>query len=59
MYQAKPIKYIIMHMQIIKPFIGQTNIHQKAESLGVASLSKLVNSNSIFDTKCAEFSTQW
>ena len=33
-----------------------------AESLRAASLSKLdnrVNSNSIFNTKCPEFSTKW
>ena len=58
MYQAKPIKSIIMDMQIIKPYISQTNIHKK-ESLRVASLSKLVDSNSVFDTKCAEFSKKW
>ena len=36
--------------------------HQKAESLRAPSLSKLdnmVNSNSIFNTKYAEFSTKW
>ena len=35
--------------------------YQKAESLRAASLSKLdnmVNDNSIFNTKCAEFSTK-
>ena len=34
-----------MHIQIIKPYISQTNVHKKAESLRVASLSKLVNSH--------------
>ena len=36
--------------------------YQKAESLRAASLSKLdnmVNKNSIFNTKYAEFSTKW
>ena len=36
--------------------------YQKAESLIAASLSKLDNSiknNSIFNAKCAEFSTKW
>ena len=36
--------------------------YQNAESLKSISLSKLenmVNSNSIFNTKCAELSTKW
>ena len=36
--------------------------HQKAESLRAVSLSKLdnmVSNNSIFNEKCAEFSTKW
>ena len=40
----------------------QTRYHQKAESLRAASLSKLdnmVNNNSNFNTKRAEFSTKW
>ena len=42
--------------------MGETNNDQKAESLRAASLSKLdnmVNSNSIYKQKCAEFSTKW
>ena len=58
-YKDKPTKSITMHLQIIKPYIGQTNICQNAESLRAASLSKLVNSNSIFVTMCADFSTKW
>ena len=48
-------------MSYIKPYVGETHNHKKAESLRAASLSKLdnmVNSNSIFNTKCAESSTK-
>ena len=48
------------YIQIIKSHLGETHNHQKAESLRAPSFSKLdnmVNSNSIFNTKCAEFST--
>ena len=42
--------------------MSQTGYPSKAESLRSASLSKLdntENSNSIFNTKYAEFSTKW
>ena len=54
--QSNPLS---CYIQIIKPYMGQTHIHQKADSLSAASLSKLdnmVNSKSIFNTKCLEFS---
>ena len=50
------------YIQIIKPYVDETHIHQIAETLRAASLSKLdnmVNSNSVFNTMCAEFSTKW
>ena len=61
-YQANAIK------NIIKLYIYQNTLWvkkvtlQKAESLRAASHPKLgntVNRNSIFNTRCAEFSTKW
>ena len=54
--QSNPLS---CYIQIIKPYIGQTHIHQKADSLSATSLSKfdnMVNSKSIFNTTCVEFS---
>ena len=54
--QSNPLS---CYIQIIKPYMGQTHIHQKADSLSAASLSKfdnMVNSKSIFNTKSVEFS---
>ena len=53
---------LLCYIQIIKPYMGQIYIHQIPETLRPASLSKLdnmVNSDSIFNTKYAEFSTKW
>ena len=50
------------YIQIITPYMGQTHIHQKAESSRAAPLLKfdnMVNSNSIFNAKCPEFSIKW
>ena len=52
--QAKPVKSSIMHIQIIKRYMGQTDLYQKVESLRAISFSTLDNmfkSNSIFNTK--------
>ena len=60
-FQAKLIKSIFMCIQIIKPYIYQTHIYQSVESLRPSSISKLDNmlkSNSVFNTKCAEFSSK-
>ena len=47
-------------IQIIKPYVGETHNHQKAESLRTPSLlDNMVNSNLIFNTKCAAFSAKW
>ena len=47
-------------IQIIKPYVGETHNHQKAESLRAPSLlDNMVNSNLIFNTKCAAFSAKW
>ena len=50
-------------IQIINTFLSNThNTLQKVQILRAASPSKLentVNNNSIFNTKCAEFSTKW
>ena len=60
-FQDRPSKSIItLYKNHIT--LGQRHIHQKAESIRAASLSKLdniVNNNSIFNTKCCEFSTKW
>ena len=61
---AKPSQSNLLscYIQIIKPYWGEKYNHTKVESLRAASLSKLdnvVNSNSIFNTNCAEFSTKW
>ena len=50
------------YTHIVKPYMGHTHIHQIPEALRVGSYSKsdnMVNSNSIFNTKYAEFSTEW
>ena len=60
-FQAKLIKSIFMCIQIIKPYIYQTHIYQSVESLRTSSISKLDNmlkSNSVFNTKWAEFSSK-
>ena len=60
--QAKPVKSSIMHIQIIKRYMGQTDLYQKVESLRAISFSTLDNmfkSNSIFNTKQVEFCTKW
>ena len=60
-FQAKLIKSIFMCIQIIKPYIYQTHIYQSVESLRPSSISKLDNmlkSNSVFNTKWAEFSSK-
>ena len=47
-------------IQIIKPYVGETHNHQKAESLRAPSLlDNMVNSSLIFNTKCAAFSAKW
>ena len=50
-------------IQIINNFLSNTHdTLQKVQTLRAASPSKLentVNNNSIFNTKCAEFSTKW
>ena len=61
---AKPSQssLLLCHIQIIKPYKSQTHIHQKAKFLKAASLSKLnnmVNTNSISNTKCVEYSIKW
>ena len=60
-FEAKLIKSIFMCIQIIKSYIYQTHICQSVESLRSSSISKLDNmlkSNSVFNTKCAEFSSK-
>ena len=61
---AKPSQSNLLscYIKTIKPYVGEKCNHTKIESLRAASLSKLdnvVNSSSVFNTKCAEFSTKW
>ena len=61
-WQAKPIKFIIKLYTDHDTLWVKHATHQKAESLGAASLSKLdnmVKNNSIFNTEHAEFFTKW
>ena len=60
--QANPLKFIIKLYTDHKNLCVKHATHQKAESLRAASLSKLgniVNNKSVFNTKYAEFSTNW
>ena len=60
--QPKPIKFIINLYANRNTLLVKRTTHQKAESLRAASLSKLANTEnniSIFNAKCAEFSTKW
>ena len=60
--QAKPLKFIIKLCADHRNLWVKHTTHKKAESLRAASLSnldKIVNSNSIFNTKFDEFSTKW
>ena len=60
--QAKPIKFMIKLSTDHNTFLVKHATYQKVESLRATSLSKLenmVNSNSIFNTNCPEFSTKW
>ena len=62
MCQVKPIKYIIKLYTDPNILWVKHATYEKAESLKSTSLSKLdnmVNNNSIFNTKYAEFSTKW
>ena len=59
MLQSKPIKFNINLYTNPNSLLAKHAAHQKVESLRAASLSKIentVNSNSIFNTKCPEFS---
>ena len=52
------------YTQIIKPYMGQTHIHQKFQSLRAVSVSlskldNMLNSNSDFIPKCAELYAKW
>ena len=60
-WQTKPIKFMIKLYTNHNTFLVKHATYQKVESLRAASLSKLdnmVTSNSIFNTKCPEFSTK-
>ena len=60
--QVKPMKFVINLYTNHNTLLVKHATYQIAESLRAASLSKLdnrVNSNSIFNTKCPEFSTKW
>ena len=60
--KVKPVKFIIKLYTDHNTLRVKHATHQKTESLKAASLSKLVNmvnSNFIFNTKYAEFSTKW
>ena len=61
-WQPKPIKLIIKLYLNHNTLLVKHTTYQKAESLRFTSHSKLdnaVNNNSIFNTKCTEFSTKW
>ena len=60
--KAKPIKFIIKLYTGSNTFLVKHATHQKFEFLRAISLSKLdymVNNNSTFNPKYAEFSTKW
>ena len=60
--QAKPLKFIIKIYADHNNLWVKHTTHQKAESLRAGALSKwanMVNSNSIFNIKCAELPTKW
>ena len=60
--QAKPIKFIIRLYTSRNALLVKQTTYQKAETLRTVFLSELgnmIHNNSIFNTKCPEFSTKW
>ena len=60
--QAKLIKFIIRLYTSHNVLLVKQTTYQKAETLRTVFLSELgnmIHNNSIFNTKCPEFSTKW